>query len=587
MTTRTRHRLALSLGSLILGTAAALSAGAANAAPSCAALASDPANGIAGAANVKSASSAIVPAAGTTPAYCKVSILWGTNPTENINIVVDLPLSAGDGGTGGVQGAWNGRTQALGGGGCSGNLNPSSAVATGYVGSGTDLGHTGGDCTPGVNANGTYNLQFIEDFIRVAIKEQVLWMKKVAKTYYASAPAYNYWNGCSTGGRQGYLIAQELGTELDGIAAHAPAINWTRFQTAQDWGQVAARQLTGGPITTALAAKFAQARASAIAACDAADGVTDGIIDDPRTCHFSAKANVCGAATAPATNCLTPQEAEVVDKIWEGPRNTRGEQVWYPLDRGTDFSGLNGPSVFALGATQLQWDEHDLTFNINDVTLSNFAQVFEDGSRNIADVTETFGPLDTFKAHGGKLLTFVGGNDQLIFPRGVMAYYRKMAVRYGDEDGKPDYGKLQKWYRLFRAPGVGHCGGGVGPAPVDPFGALVNWVEHGTAPASLLASGGSAAPSTGRTRPVCPYPQHAIYNGSGDINVAASFHCGGNIETPATVCPDVLTKYKHEATGPLDYRNTGVSPEACSARHGGGDDEDDREDDREGGGHDH
>jgi len=561
------------LSAVVLGMAwAVLGAAPAVAAPTCAGLATDSA--ITGAPNIKSVTSAITPAAGTTPAYCKVNILYGRNATENINIAVGLPLSIADGGSGGVQGAWNGRTQALGGGGCSGTLNPGAAVATGYVGSGTDLGHSGGDCTPGVNADGTYNYQFIEDFIRVAIKQQVIWMKKVAKIYYATAPAYNYWNGCSTGGRQGYLIAQEAGDELDGINAGAPAMNWTRFQTAQMWGQVAARQLTGGPITTTLAAKLAQVRASAIAACDAADGITDGIIDDPRTCHFDAKANICGASTAPATNCLTPQEAEVADLIWQGPRNGEDEQVWYPLDRGTDFSGLDGPNLFALGVTQLQWDEHNLNFNINDVTVSSFAQVLQDGSRNIADVTDTFGPLDTFKRHGGKLLTFVGGNDQLIFPRGVIAYYRKMASRYSD-DGKPDYPSLQHWYRLFRAPGVGHCGGGVGPAPVDPFGAMVNWVEHDVAPDSLLASGGSAAPATGRTRPVCPYPQHAIYNGTGSTDVAANFHCGGNIDTPAVVCPDVLAKYKHEATGPLDFRGTGVSAEQCSGGHDDGDGGDD------------
>src|SRR5207253_6114783 len=156
--------------------------------------------------------------------------------------------------------------------GCSGNLNPTAAVNAGYVGSGNDLGHTGGDCEAGVNLDRTYNVQFIEDFIRNGIKQQVLWAKKVAETYYGMAPAYNYWNGCSTGGRQGYLLAQELGGELEGILANAPAIYWTRFQTAQMWGEIAMKQLTGGPIAPA---KLAQAAVSAVKACDAADGVTD------------------------------------------------------------------------------------------------------------------------------------------------------------------------------------------------------------------------------------------------------------------------------------------------------------------------
>ena len=201
-----------------------------------------------------------------------------------------------------MQGAWNGRTQGIGGGGCSGSLNVNAPVNAGYVGSGNDTGHAGGNCEPGVNEDGTYNLQFINDFIRNGMKQQVLFSKAVAKTYYAAKPAYNYWNGCSTGGRQGYVLAQELGKELDGILANAPAIYWTRFQTAQMWGQIVMKDLVGGPIA---AAKLSQATASAVAACDAADGVVDGVIDDPRTCKFSATANVCGAATAPAANCLT------------------------------------------------------------------------------------------------------------------------------------------------------------------------------------------------------------------------------------------------------------------------------------------
>ena len=524
--------------------------------PACATLAADSANGIAGNASIKSAASVIVPADGKNLAYCKVSLLYSTNPNQKINIVVGLPLSTADGGSGGMQGAWNGRTEGLGGGGCTGNLNVTAAVNAGYVGSGTDLGHSGGDCTPGVNADGTYNLQFIDDFIRNGIKQQILWSKLIANAYYGMRPQFNYWNGCSTGGRQGLLLAQELGNELDGILANAPAIYWTRFQTAQMWGEMVMKKVTGGPIAPE---KLAQAQASAVADCDKKDGVADGLIDDPRTCHFSAKAIVCGASGAPATNCLTEKEAEAVDLIWDGPRNEKGERIWFPLDRGTSFAGLDGPATFGLGLIQFEWNEHNLNF---DWQTADYAQVAQDGSRNIADVTDTFGSLDEFKNNGGKLITWVGGNDQLIFPRGVINYYRQMASRYS-ANGKPDFANLQNFYRLFRAPGVGHCGGGAGPAPVDAFGALVSWVEHGNAPASLLAKGGSAAPPSGRSRPLCPYPQTALYNGTGDINDAASFHCGGNLETPATVCADVLVSYKREVQGDLDFRGTGVTKALC------------------------
>jgi hypothetical protein len=545
---------------------------------SCAELATDPANGLAGNPNVKSASSQITAASGANVAFCQVNILFGTNANQNINIVVGLPLNARDGGTGGVQGAWNGRTQGIGGGGCLGNLVVNSAVNTGYVGSGTDGGHGFADfnCARGVNADGTYNLQFINDFFRNGIKEEILFSKAVATRYYGQKPAYNYWNGCSTGGRQGYLLAQELPRELDGILASAPAMYWTRFQTAQMWGEIAMKDLVGGPISSA---KLNQARASAIAACDAADGVTDGVIDDPRSCKFSATANICGVPGAPATNCLTPQEAAAIDKIWDGPRNADGNKIWFGLDRGTDFSGLNGANPFFLGVIQFQWDEHNLLFDWHTVTEAGYPQVAQDGSRNIADVTDTFGNLDAYRRSGGKLLTFVGGNDQLIYPRGVINYYRLQASRVGHEDG-PDFDKLQRFYRLFRAPGVGHCGGGVGPQPQNLFGALVDWVENGNAPETILATTTAGSPPVvTRSRPLCPYPQTAIYNGSGSTDDAAKFHCGGNLEKKKVVCADVLVKYKDEVDGRLDFEGSGL--DKCEPRRHHDRDDDDHDRDRD------
>ena len=521
----------------------------------CSQLAADPALGLAGNPAIKSASSTLIDASGPNKSYCQVNVLYGTSPEQNINIRVGLPLNSVDGGTGGVEGAWNGRTQGIGGGGCAGSLNVLNPVNAGYVGSGTDTGHTGGDCEPGVNLDGTYNFQFIKDFIRNAIKQQVLLSKSIARAYYAMAPAYNYWNGCSTGGRQGYLLAQELPKELDGILANAPAIYWTRFQTAQMWGQILMKDILGAPI---LASKLTQATTSAVQACDAADGVTDGVIDDPRTCHWSATANICGAPTAPATDCLTAPEAEVIDRIWDGPRNTEGRRIWFGLDRGTPLGPLNGTNPFFLGVIQFHWNEHDRTFDWRTVSIDEYPLVAKHGSRNIATVTDTFGDLDGFRRQGGKLLTFVGANDPLIMPRGVIHYYRQMAARLGEGKG-PDFEALQSFYRLFRGPGVGHCAGGNGPQPQNLFGALVNWVENGVAPEQILAQSGGGAV----TRPLCPYPLTAIYDGTGDPNLAASFQCGGDLETPDVVCADVLTRFKQEVKGPLDFVGMGVTRQVC------------------------
>jgi hypothetical protein len=404
-------------------------------------------------------------------------------------------------------------------------------------------------------------LQFINDFIRNGIKEEVLFMKSVATSYYGMKPLYNYWNGCSTGGRQGYLLAEELGTELDGILASAPAIYWTRFQTAQMWGQVLMNKLLGYVIP---AAKFNQTTASAVTACDANDGVTDGVIDDPRTCTFSAAANICGAPTAPVTNCLTAAEAEVIDMIWDGPRNAYLRKIWFGLDRGTALSSLNGTTPFALGATEFQWDEHNLSFDWHTVTPAQYPQVAQDGSINTGDITDTFGNLDAFRQHGGKMLSYVGANDQLIMPRGVINYYRQMASRYGNSPpysipfmtyySTVDFTGVQQFYRLFRAPGVGHCG----LTGTQPFDALVNWVENGVAPNQLDVT------ISGNGRRLCPYPQTAIYNGSpAPTNVASSFTCGGNLETSLTVCQDVLVQYKAETTNTPDFTGTGVNQTEC------------------------
>src|SRR5262249_3890604 len=215
---------------------------------------------------------------------------------------------------------------------------------------------------------------------------------------------------------------------------------------------------------------------------------------------------------------------------------------------------------FALGVTQFHWNEHDRIFDWRTVSPDEYPQVAQDGSRDIADETDTFRDLDVFRRHGGKLLTFVGANDQLIMPRGVIHYYRQMAIRFGKGNGA-DFDRLQEFYRLFRAPGVGHCGGGGNnvPQPQNLFDALVNWVEHGAAPQQIPAQSAS-----GVTRPLCPYPQTAIYNGTGSTNVAASFHCGGDLETPEVVCADVLTKYKSEVKGPPDFPASVKDPHVCS-----------------------
>ena len=580
-------------------------------------------------------------------AYCLVVLSYSSESTaiqaQNISIYVGLPLNSSDcAGNGGcigtsdppwnfpsVNGNWNGRTEGIGGGVCTGNTSVAAAVNNGFVGSGTDGGHGGNNanspldespytnvplddpgntCQPGVvriNGKNEVNVQFITDYFTNAPGQEIIWSKKVATLYYGKAPLYNYWNGCSTGGHQGMDLAQNFAGEVQGILASAPAMYWTRFATAQQWGQIAMYDIAEEVIP---AGKLAAVQNAAIAACDGNDGVLDGIIDDPRTCTFNPNVNVCGQPNAPTSNCLTQAEADAVNIMWDGPRNDAGKRIWFPIDRGTDFNFWDGNAPFY--PTTFGWDlENPAYYNAgtypssypglwgnialnasiqaaqgNTVTyVTNYAAMAQAGSRNVADLTDTFGNLDAFKASGGKMITFVGANDALIMPRGVINYYRVMAQRYTLNHDQTGFEGIQKFYRLFHAPGVSHCGlgilnhGSLGPWPqggVD-FDAVIDWVENGNPPSEVIGSGNTAAPAyvagaaTTLTRPLCPYPQTAVYLGGGNVTSANNWICGGNLEKnqvngKPVPCADVLVKYKDELKGPLDYAESGVDPKTCN-----------------------
>ena len=279
---------------------------------------------------------------------------------------------------------------------------------------------------------------------------------------------------------------QSLPGELQGILASAPAMYWTRFQTAQMWGQIAMLDIADEVIPSA---KLAAAQLAAIAACDGNDGVLDGIIDDPRTCTYNAMQSAC-SNNGNAPNCLTQAEANAVNTMWDGPRNNSGNRIWFPIDRGTNFSGWDGNVPFGLAPVQFGWDLENPAYYAagsypssypgywGNVALNatvqsgapqpgapayvtNYAAVAQQGSNNVADLTDTFGDLDAFMASGGKLVTFVGGNDQLIMPRGVINYYRVMARRYQTPRDTTGFDDVQQFYRLFHVPGTGHCGGAI------------------------------------------------------------------------------------------------------------------------------
>lgn len=535
---KTRSQL-LSCSAVLLGAAVGTPAMAAGPLPTCALLGTNPAYGLAGNSKISNLTATLYAAgADGTPQshnakpYCRVDFTLSTvcgpaggyqvGQCQQLKIRVGLPASIADAGAGGVQGGWNGKNRDLGGGGYAGSVGAVfSSTDLGYVGSSTDTGHpasAGGSFA--LNPDGSLNNGLILDFVRNGIHEQHVWGVQLAQTYYGTSPVRKYWMGCSTGGRQGHYQAQNFPNDFDGILAGAPAFNWDRFITAELWPQVVMNNEVHAPIAPA---KLNAVTSAAIAACDPQDGITDGIIQEPRKCNYSAKQFVCsgqgGSSNDP--NCLAPWEATAVDEIWNGPKDSYGNQAWFGLERGSPLTGLAGSN--ASGATPFSiatdhfkyWIHQNPTFDWHTVTESSF---FTDMTTSINKFEEVIGsdePLKDFRKAGGKMITYHGLADQLIFPRGTYHYYNQVL--------QGNYKETQKFYRFFPYPNNNHCGGGAGPL-IDAeglFSTLVNWVENGVAPDYVVAK--QTNPVT-RTRKICMYPNTEIFTG-GNSDDQSSFQC--------------------------------------------------------------
>lgn len=564
------HRVSLAallLGSLLTGGSVAVTATAAPGdLPTCQDFATDPELGLAQNPEVSDISVTLFD---NTSPRCEVEFIYSTRggpeygyevgEQQRIGIRVGLPLNSVDGGGGGIEGAWNGRTRNLGGGGSAGELRPvTSATDAGYVGSNTDAGHDG-------SAGGMFPLELdpnrlntgrLEDFIVNGVAAQVEWATTLSETYYGRAPIGRYWDGCSTGGRQGLAIAQEHPELLDGWLVEAPAVNYGRFRLGQLWGQLAMKDLVGAPIPRC---KLDLAVQSAIEACDADDGVVDGIINEPRSCDYDASDLVgietpCGVVTAP--------EVAAIVATWDGPKNAFGKRIFPGWSRGTALNGVNGANPRSTATDQVRWNFEDASFDWRTLTMEDYPAVAELGSRTHGDIINTDDvDLEEIRDNGKKILMWHGAADGAIQVDNSLEYYTSVAAHFGK--GKPDFDGLQSWFRYFRAPGVGHCGGGVGPQPVDPFEAMVDWVENGVAPDELAAQNTSGGEVT-RSRILCPFPQEALYDGAGDPDVAASWSCGGDVQTLSNICLGLLTPYKHESVNRYEVRGSGYNASACA-----------------------
>ena len=440
--------------------------------------------------------------------YCLVKVLV----PQAINIWVGLP----------TEGMWNQRLQSLGGGGYAGSVSaPTSAVLGKYVGITTDTGHTGSSGSFGMLAPGYPNIPLQIDFSYRSEHLMAVIGKQLIDAFYGpNNLLYSYWNGCSTGGRQGLAMAQRYPEDYNGILSGAPAIHFDRFQAAQIWPQMVQYRDNGGVVSTA---KKTLATNAAIAACDVLDGVEDGVLRDPRECRYDAQ-NLVSKSCLPADDsCLTKTEASAINKMWYGPTNEKGnKRLWYGLTRGTNLNGLGGATPFSISVNQPRyWVYFNPTWDWHVLDYSNYESFFDDTIFEMAaSGTATDNPdLTPFRSHGSKIIMWHGFNDQLIMPEGTIDYYDRVVNALGG-----GYQHTQEFARLFMAPGVAHCGGGTGPVPQNLFNYVVNWVENGEAPETILAAkivGGVVT----QTRPLCPYPDVAVWTGHGSPDDAENFVC--------------------------------------------------------------
>ncbi|KAF5004047.1 hypothetical protein FDECE_9460 [Fusarium decemcellulare] len=428
---------------------------------------------------------------------------------------------------------WNNRFQAVGGGGWAAGSRDSLVYAA-YEGYATGTTYGGGLSDDGGTLNdvvfsspGVINLGVLADFSSRALHELSIIGKAVATSYYGVRPAHSYWNGCSTGGRQGYMLAQRYPDDFDGILANAPALYWPSLLLAVNWPQFVMRQVGYFPTPC----EFETFQNASIRACDSLDGVVDGIINNPSRCNFDpyklvgSHINCDGGITT-----INSQAAEIVKGIHEGPHSSSGQRLWDGYEFGTSYAGaaltetingVTGPVPFTASQSWITvFLKQDANFNMSTLTtLEQFTELFATSNSQYGGFIGTDIPdLAAFRDRGGKLVTWHGLADQLIMVNNTLRYRETVERVMGGNDA------VNSFYRLFLAPGVDHCQGGYGPIPQDPLQSVVDWVERGIAPETLSASFLNAN-GTETTGKLCLWPRVAHYDGVGDINRAESYTC--------------------------------------------------------------
>jgi feruloyl esterase len=534
------------------------------------------------------------PADGSMPEYCEVT---GRIFPET-DFAVRLPTD------------WNERFIQFGGGGWCGSVRPAdrASLNLGYAGSISNGGHDGTqypemaafglkepyfsefypdwERPDGLEGN-PYACQMIVDFAIRAHQETPLLAKKIISHYYGSNPIYSYFSGCSRGGMEGLMNAQKSYDIFDGLYIGAAPVGMVTAMHRGIWNVVRG---------VVLKDVFTEDKKIALydavyGKCDGVDGLVDGLIDDPLKCNFDPLTDLPACPNdINAEGCFTLEQRQALKEIYDGPHDSNGQALNVGTPLGSEYilkradgsisSGLEmtlgdfiAPEMFQFiifdpppgsdyDLTSFDWDED--TYEIQQTTCTqcfdggcdtyNIFEVMDAGTLSPHPVPKS-GGFEPLKANGGKIIQYHGWGDSLASCLWAPRFYEQVMNLMGTAETK-------SFYKLYVVPGMGHCGGGIGCNQTwnDGFGALVNWVENGTEPEALLGTRGADTDPywpEARTRPLCPYPEVARWNGSGSIEDAENFMCVPPIEV--RIKPEALNlkrrgKFTAFITVPHDYR---------------------------------
>jgi len=431
------------------------------------------------------------------PPFCRVAADLKPTPDSDVHIEVWLPTAQ-----------WNGKFVAVGSGGWGGTLSygeMADSLRRGYATSATDDGHSGPSASFVIG-----HPEKLIDFAYRAEHEMTVEAKTLIHAFYGRDPHSSFWNGCSGGGREGLIQASRYPDEFDGIIAGDPA-NIRR----NSWALELAVQTFKDPEAYIPPAKYPMIHRAVLEACDAKDGLKDGLIEDPESCNVDFKSLQCKAADG--LDCLTARQVQTAHAI-TSPVATKTGQILFPrVEPGTELRSIRlagGPQPADLFVDEFRY----VVYQDPNWDWRSFDLERDSAKAHAIDksVDELDPNLTAFAKHGGKLLLYHGWADQQVAPGFSIEFYKAIL----DASKVPE----QNWVRLFMAPGMAHCAGGEGPDTFDKIKVMEQWVELSKPPEQIIATHKTAG-KIDRTRPLCPYPRVAIYKGTGSIDEASHFRC--------------------------------------------------------------